>query len=622
GVRFNCNKCHDHPFERWTQSQHWELAAYFAKIGRKPDPQFADKKIGGSAVEAPVSLVEIIYDGTSGEVRHPNTNAVQQPSFPYQEEMASADAHSPREQFARWATSPANEYFAKSYVNRVWSYLLGVGIIEPVDDIRAGNPATNPELLDRLTREFLDHDFDVQHLIRLICKSRVYQHSINANRWNEDDQTNYSHAIARRLPAEVLYDAVYQATGSVRKLPGMPAGARAAQQRDSTVNLPDGFLDLFGRPPRESACECERSGGMMLGQALNLINGPTIAQAIADGNNAISKLVTQEKDDAQVVEEIFLRVLSRRPGEREIEHGIAALRAKDDAHEKLKAELTEHENQLAEKQRAWERQIAAFSWTPLESGELKSVIGAEFAKESDGAILVSGKLEKDTYTLVAKTALDGITGIRLEALADSRLPSGGPGRADNGNFVLSELHVTAASQSDPGTMIPVELQSAVADFSQEGWPVASAIDGNPGTGWAVMPYGGSKVGKSHVAAFALKTPVKFDGGAVLFFKLDQQYPDGKHLLGKFRLSVTNARPPLMLNGPPANIAAIVTLPADQRTPEQQAELARHYRATDAELARLEAAVAESAKLQVDQRLTGAQDLVWALINSPAFLFNR
>jgi hypothetical protein len=622
GVRFNCNKCHDHPFERWTQSQHWELAAYFAKIARKEDPQFAGKKIGGSAVDQPVSLVEVIYDGTAGEVRHPNTNAVQSPSFPYQEEMAGGEAGSPRERFARWATSPANEYFAKSYVNRIWSYLLGVGFIEPVDDIRAGNPPTNPELLERLSREFMDRDFDVQHLVRLICKSRVYQHSITTNRWNEDDQTNYSHAIARRLPAEVLYDAVYQATGAVRKLPGMPAGARAAQQRDSTVNLPDGFLDLFGRPPRESACECERSGGMMLGQALNLINGPTIAQAIADSTNGIAKLVAAEKDDAKVVEEIFYRVLSRPPTAKETEHSIAALRAKDDAHEKLKAELAEYEKHLAEKQREWEKHIAEFSWVPLEFAEMKSTVGAEFGKEKDGSIFVSGKLEKDTYGLTAISDVAGITGVRIEALTDERLPAGGPGRAPNGNFVLSELTLAAAPKEGSAKAEPVELHHAIADFSQEGWPVANAIDGNPGTGWAVMPYGGATVGKSHVAAFELKSPIKLDGGARLYFKFDQQYPDGKHLLGKFRVSVTNARPPLMLNGPPQNIAAIVAIAPDKRTAEQITELAKYYRSMDGELARLEAAVAESAKLGVDQRLSGAQDLVWALINSPAFLFNR
>jgi hypothetical protein len=622
GVRFNCNKCHDHPFERWTQSQHWELAAYFAKIARKEDPQFAGKKIGGSAVDQPVSLVEVIYDGGSGEVRHPNTGAVQSPSFPYQEEMAPTENGSPREQFARWATSAENEYFAKSYVNRLWSYLLGVGFIEPVDDIRAGNPPTNPELLDRLTREFIEHKFDVQHLVKLICKSRVYQHSIVTNRWNEDDQTNYSHAIARRLTAEALYDAVYQATGSVRRLPGMPAGARAAQQRDATVNLPDGFLDLFGRPPRESACECERSGGMMLGQALNLINGPTIAQAIADAGNGIAKLVASEKDDAKVIEEIFYRVLSRPPTSRELDHGIAALRVTDDAHEKLKQQLTEHEKHLDLKQREWEKHIAEFSWAPLEVAEMRSTAGAEFAKEAEKVIFVSGKLERDAYTVVADSEVPAITGVRIEVMADPRLPSGGPGRAPNGNFVLSELKLTTAPKDDPAKAQTVELQAAIADHSQEGWPVANAIDGNTGTGWAVMPYGAAAVGKSHVAAFVLKEPIKTTGGTRLTFTLDQQYPDGKHLLGKFRLSVTNAKPPLMLNGPPQNIAAIVAIAVEKRTSEQQIELSKYFRSMDGELARLQAAIAESSKLQVDQRLSGAQDLVWALINSPAFLFNR
>src|SRR5262249_39358939 len=150
---------------------------------------------------------------------------------------------------------------------------LGIGLIEPVDDIRAGNPPTNPKLLDRLSQEFIHSDFNVRELMKTICKSRVYQHALLTNKWNADDEINYSHALARRLPAEVLYDTVHRATGATSKVPGMPPGTRAAQLLDSNVAIPGAFLDLFGKPPRESACECERSTGMMLGPVLNLVNG-------------------------------------------------------------------------------------------------------------------------------------------------------------------------------------------------------------------------------------------------------------------------------------------------------------------------------------------------------------
>src|SRR5690606_4426836 len=157
------------------------------------------------------------------------------PAFPYEHEAMPPANIDRREQLAQWITAPTNPYFAKSYVNRVWSYLLGVGLIEPVDDIRAGNPPTNPALLDRLTQEFIESGWDVQQLIRTICKTRVYQHSVESNRWNQDDEINYSHALARRLPAETLFDAVHRATGSTPNLPGLPTGFRAAQLVDSSV---------------------------------------------------------------------------------------------------------------------------------------------------------------------------------------------------------------------------------------------------------------------------------------------------------------------------------------------------------------------------------------------------
>ena len=312
GVRFNCNKCHDHPFERWTQDQYYDLAAYFAQVGRKA---------GVSPEE------EIIFDTRGrGEVMHPRTGTPVEPSFPYSHDDQATSDSSRREQFAHWVTAPANGYFASSYVNRLWSYLLGLGLIEPIDDIRAGNPPTNPVLLERLTEEFVQSGFDTQHIIRTICKSRVYQHSLVTNRWNEDDTKNYSHALARRLPAETLYNAVQRATGNVSKLPGVPVGYFATQLPDSNVSLPGDFLDLFGRPPRESACECERAGGVMLGQALNLVNGPTIADAIAAPENRIAQLVANQPENTLLVEELFLSILCRPPTSDELSTGTAAIR--------------------------------------------------------------------------------------------------------------------------------------------------------------------------------------------------------------------------------------------------------------------------------------------------------
>ncbi|HSG72269.1 MAG TPA: DUF1549 domain-containing protein, partial [Planctomycetaceae bacterium] len=291
GVRFNCNKCHDHPFERWTQDQYYETAAFFAQTALKADPESKDRKIGGTAVEGAKPFYEIVYDNAEGQIKHERTGEVTAPDFPFEAEHTSAADESRREMFADWLTSADNQYFARSYVNRIWGYLFGVGIIEPIDDIRAGNPPSNPALLDYLTQEFIDSGFNIRHIEKLICNSRTYQLSIEANRWNADDKTNYSHAIARRLPAEVLYDAIHTSLGAQTKIPGVPPGTRAAELPDVEIEIPGGFLNTFGRPPRESACECERTNEVQLGPVMALISGPTIAEAILDGNNDLAKLV-------------------------------------------------------------------------------------------------------------------------------------------------------------------------------------------------------------------------------------------------------------------------------------------------------------------------------------------
>jgi hypothetical protein len=312
-VRFNCNKCHDHPFERWTQDQYYHLAAYFAHVRRTEDPKFKGQKVGGTDVEGAKPLVEVIADVPGDEVKHDRTGKVTPPQFPYTYAGLPSGGKNRRDEVAKWITAKENPYFAKSYVNRLWSYLLGVGLIEPVDDIRAGNPPTNAKVLDRLTEDFIKSGFDTRHIVKTICKSRVYQHSLTANRWNMDDDINYSHAVARRLPAEVLYDTIHRVTGSQSRLPGLPPGARAAELLDSSVPIPGGFLELFGKPPRESACECERSGGMMLGPVLNLVNGPVLGEALKDPNNRLAKLAAAEKDDTKLIEELYLAILARRP---------------------------------------------------------------------------------------------------------------------------------------------------------------------------------------------------------------------------------------------------------------------------------------------------------------------
>jgi hypothetical protein len=221
-----------------------------------------------------------------------------------------------REVLVDWLTAKENPLFAKSMANRVWSYFFGRGIIEPVDDIRASNPPSNPELLDALTANFVKKNFDIRKLMRTICLSRTYQLSIVPNKWNEDDKSNFSHALPRRLSAEQLFDAVALATGVHPNFNGMPQGMKASEAPDGNVAGSD-FLTLFGRPKRLSACECERTSNITLSHALNMINGVTIGDAITKADNRIAKFVEAQKDDKKLIEDIYLSCLGRLPTEKE-----------------------------------------------------------------------------------------------------------------------------------------------------------------------------------------------------------------------------------------------------------------------------------------------------------------
>ena len=317
GVRFNCNKCHDHPFERWTQDQYYEFAAYFGKLAFKKGPigtGYVKFEAGGTQH---VYNEEVVYHDDSAKVEHPKTGKEVAPEVPFGKAGELDSAEDRRRIFVDWLISKENPLFAKSIANRVWSYFFGLGIIEPVDDIRASNPPSNAPLLDALTKELVESKMDLRQLMRTICNSRTYQLSFRPNKWNQDDHINFSHAQPRRLSAEQLYDAVIFTTGSEKRFAGLPKGLRAVELADGKV-AGDDFLSLFGRPKRQSACECERTSNLTLSHAMSLINGSTIGDAVSAKDNAIEELVEREKDNAKVVEELYMRILSRAPNEKEL----------------------------------------------------------------------------------------------------------------------------------------------------------------------------------------------------------------------------------------------------------------------------------------------------------------
>ncbi|MEM9644414.1 MAG: DUF1549 and DUF1553 domain-containing protein, partial [Planctomycetota bacterium] len=718
GIRFNCNKCHDHPFERWTQDQYYEMSSFFARVGLEKDPASGDRKIGGTAVENAKPLFEKVVDREEGEVKHPKTGDAVVPTFPFEVDHVVEDDATRRQRLASWMTDPDNPYFARSYVNRIWGYLTGAGLIEPIDDIRAGNPPSNPELLDHLTSSFVQSGFDVQQVMRMICNSRTYQLSVDTNSFNEDDALNYSHALPRRLPAEVIYDSVHRLTGAVGKIPGVSAGTRAAALSDSGVKLEDGFLQNLGRPVRESACECERSSDLQLGPVMALISGPTIGSAISDPANDLEKLVGDLDDDEELVTEIFLRALGRPPvagelsafdqskelirqddqrlsdalvlaeqrwkerrvkleTEREaaLAATVAAVEARTQAikpeREKLaqeradrikksEAELAQAKATLQPRVAAWEKEHRTSSlWHPLRATAFSTTNKAVLTPQADRSLVASGKAGKGIYKLTFETSLPKITGFRIEAIASEDLPGRGPGLGGNGNFVITEFKVRSAPRSKPKQAKPVVIESAKADFTQGGFNIEKTFDGRERdqSGWAVA----GATGVEHWATFQLKQPIEHQDGSVVTVELHQFHNAGDHRLGRFRISATSDAGEIPL-GTPESLSAILATPKDNRNDEATKQLVEYVGATDEKMQKAKSALAEAKKpvppdeklvllkqrqeklqqptpddpalvqLREDVRqsqmqtqnlrLTAAEDLTWALINSPAFLFNH
>jgi hypothetical protein len=312
GVRIQCAKCHNHPFERWTQDDYYGFAAFFSQVGRKK----------GNLPDE-----EIVYSTRSGEVHQPRSGKQMKPKAlggPTLDEPKS----NRRVQLASWLTGPENPFFARSLVNRVWFHLVGRGIVEPVDDFRDSNPASNDELLDGLTGSFIKSGYSLKSLIRTILQSRTYQLSAQANPFNSEDNLYFSHAITKLLPAEVLLDAISTVTGTPTSFEGLPRGARATQIPDGKMDNP--FLKTFGRPARELACECERESDSNLSQALQLIGGATVNGKLHDDNGRMAQLTKSGRSPEEITKELYLVALGRQPNTSELAVAIKHLKAGKD----------------------------------------------------------------------------------------------------------------------------------------------------------------------------------------------------------------------------------------------------------------------------------------------------
>jgi hypothetical protein len=303
GMSITCARCHNHPLEKWTQKQYYQMANLFARVGMKNGVRAGDVQV---------------YTNPVGEVNHPRLGRPLPPAPLDGEELSLNSIKDRREHLALWLISPNNPYFAKSLVNRVWKNFMGRGIVEAVDDMRATNPPSNEELLKALTKDFTDHGFNIKHLIRTIMNSAAYQRSSKPNETNKNDERYYSRYVIKRLPAEAMLDAISQVTGVATEFPGQPAGTRAMQIPDSRVN--SYFLTIFGKPPRLSTCECERSSEPSVTQALHIINGDTINQKLRAPDSIVDSFVKLGVSDEMIINHLYLAALSRPPGNDEVNY--------------------------------------------------------------------------------------------------------------------------------------------------------------------------------------------------------------------------------------------------------------------------------------------------------------
>ncbi len=311
GIRLECAKCHHHPFEVWSQEDFYGFAAFFSRIGRK-----------GSGLSPPISgEEEMIFNAPSGNLVHERTGQVAQPKTLTGESLQLGPDSDPRQVLAAWMTADENKYFPRVMANRVWAELMGLGIVEPVDDIRATNPASNEALLDYLAQDFRQHGFNVKHLIRRIALSETFARASEPGERNSTDNRNFSRYYRQRIGAESLLDSINTVLGSTEKLDAMPLGSRAMQIW--THRVPSTFLDTFGRPDANLDPPLDRFDDLTTPQMLHLMNSQDLESKLSADEGQLAKLATSQFSNAQLIEELYLSLYSRMPTDAEMETVVA-----------------------------------------------------------------------------------------------------------------------------------------------------------------------------------------------------------------------------------------------------------------------------------------------------------
>ena len=299
GLRIQCARCHHHPFERWSQRDYYGFAAFFSRVGRKPGFEPDEQRI--------------FHQRGLASATNPKTNEALKPTGLGGKPLDVAAERDPRQALADWLSQPDNKFFAPALVNRYWKHFFGRGIVDPEDDMRVTNPASNPELLAALSQHFIGSKFDLKQLLRTICQSSTYQLSAEPNAYNLNDKQNFSRYYPKRLTAEVLLDSLDQVTASPSGFSGLPNGTRAVQIPD-TGGIGSYFLTVFGRPEGASACECERSQEANLAQSLHLLNSAEVQSKLSNGQGRAAQLAADtQRSHAEKVNALYMWVFSRAP---------------------------------------------------------------------------------------------------------------------------------------------------------------------------------------------------------------------------------------------------------------------------------------------------------------------